>query len=59
MSTPDDIIASFVAATDTFGPVVDAPIDNNVDQICRIVVDLFQSFCYHGSQDSLSRFIEL
>ena len=56
MSIPDEIIAN--TDSNAFGLVVGAPTDNNVEQICRTVINFPQSFSYHGIQVRLSRIIE-
>ena len=58
MLTPDEIIASFAAAS-AFNPMIGTPTDNDVDKIRRNIVNFLQSFRYHRIQDSLSGLIDM
>ena len=54
----DEISTAFVAAADIFEPGLGAPTDVDVERIRRAVIELLQSFHYHGKHDSLSGLIK-
>ena len=59
MSTLEEISNAFAAAADTFEPVVGDLTDVDVKHIRCTIVELLQSFHYHGNHDSLSGLINL
>ena len=59
MTSQDEISSAFTAATEAFEPVVGAPSDDDIERVRRTIINLLQSFHFHGSKDSLSGLIKL